>query len=537
MLNWIILISGHISSGKSTLAKGLSEKFGMEIFKTRDILKAMIEKKHAINRLILQKTSEKLDKSTRGAWVLEKLMRWHRGHANTNEVVIDAVRIENQIAAIRQAFGPKVIHIHLTAPRKDLEKRFKRRYRLGKELSHSYAKVMADPTEKQVDSLANIADVVINTKRCTPQDVLVRVSSHLRIRCGIRRGYVDIIIGGQYGSEGKGHIASYLSNEYDLLIRVGGPNAGHKIYEEPKPYTHHQLPSGTRRSEALLLIGPGATLRVKYLLQEIAECKVDAKRLRIDPNAVIISDDDIEREKKGVKNISSTGQGVGMATARRISGRLDRTPPKLARVIPELQPFLGSALDQLEKMFSCGGRVLLEGTQGTELSLYHSYYYPFVTSRDTIATGCLSEAGIAPTHVRKIVMVCRTYPIRVKNALRGTSGPMSQEIGWKEIARRSGKNYKQLLKAEHTSTTNLLRRVGEFDWRLLRKAAILNSPTDIALTFTDYLSPQNEIAKRFEMLHPETIKFIQEIEIVTGARVSLIVTGFNYRSIIDRRSW
>ena len=134
-------------------------------------------------------------------------------------------------------------------------------------------------------------------------------------------------------------------------------------------------------------------------------------------------------------------------------------------------------------------------------------------------------------------MVCRSYPIRVESPKGGTSGPMSPELTWKEIARRSHKDARRLRQAERTSTTNRLRRVAEFDWVLLREAALLNGPTDIALTFTDYLSPVNGEAMRFEQLQPETISFIHEIERVAGARVSLIATGFNPRSIIDRRGW
>jgi adenylosuccinate synthase len=128
-----------------------------------------------------------------------------------------------------------------------------------------------------------------------------------------------VLIGGQYGSEGKGHIASFLAPEYDYLLRVGGPNAGHKVFEEPEPYTHHQLPSGTRRSEARLIIGPGAVLSVPKLLKEIAECKVTLDRLSIDPCAMLIEGADIAFEEKTLKReIGSTAQGVGSATSRTI---------------------------------------------------------------------------------------------------------------------------------------------------------------------------------------------------------------------------
>lgn len=95
---------------------------------------------------------------------------------------------------------------------------------------------------------------------------------------------VDVLVGGQYGSEGKGNIAFYLAPEYQVLMRVGGPNAGHKVPTDPEPYTHRLLPSSTQANQsALILIGPGATLDLEVLLKEIAECSVEADRLRIDP--------------------------------------------------------------------------------------------------------------------------------------------------------------------------------------------------------------------------------------------------------------
>lgn len=105
---------------------------------------------------------------------------------------------------------------------------------------------------------------------------------------------------------------------------------------------------------------------------------------------------------------------------------------------------------------------MLEGTQGTGLSLYHGPY-PYVTSRDTTVAGCLADAGISPSRVRKVIMVCRTYPIRVESPSGKTSGPMSREIDWKEVSRRSGVPESELREAEVTSTTKRKRRVSEFD--------------------------------------------------------------------------
>lgn len=296
MIERVILISGPISCGKSTLAQLLNAHFGMPIFRTRDILLQHIKSHLPSDRKTLQRIGEHLDSSTGGSWVMDGLLQWLQTHAHASDVVVDSIRILGQIEALRKAFGSKVIHVHLTAPPQELEKRFKRRQKSGRESTRTYIEAKNDPTEQQVESLRNIADVMIDTKRCTPDDVLVRVTGHLMVRRGKGSGYVDVVVGGQYGSEGKGQIAAYLSTEYDLLVRVGGPNAGHTVYEEPNSYVHHQLPSGTRRGQARLVIGPGATLRVDDLLSEIADCKVEAGRLYIDPQAMIISNADIKKE-------------------------------------------------------------------------------------------------------------------------------------------------------------------------------------------------------------------------------------------------
>lgn len=534
MANRIILLSGHVSSGKSTLANGLAGRYGMIIFKTRDILKERI-KQASGNRRALQSEGDRLDKRTRGKWVVDELVRWLRTTSSNSPAIVDSVRTVDQIEAIRNAFGTRVIHVHLNTPITELEKRYKLRQKVQTEGTNGYSDVLQNVTEQQVDKLARIADVVVDTKMCTQEDVLVRVSGYLKL-IPKGSGYVDVLVGGQYGSEGKGNISAYLAHEYDLLVRVGGPNAGHKVYEEPKPYTHHQLPSGTRRCEVPLLIGPGATIDIKKLLKEIAECEVSADRLHIDPNTMVISDEDIALENEGADTIGSTKQGVGAAMARRIYGRLQPNTPLLAGDIPELKPYLSSALKILTDTFSRNGHVLLEGTQGTGLSLYHGPY-PHVTSRDTTVSGCLAEVGIPPNRVRRVIMVCRTYPIRVKSPEGGTSGPMSQQTTYEEISRRSGKDVNELRRTEMTSTTYRQRRIGEFEWDLLLKSTLLNGPTDIALTFVDYISKRNEKAWRFEQLSPETIYFIEEIERIAGVPVSLISTGFNPRSIIDRRSW
>ena len=532
----IVLLSGRVCAGKTTLARNLSasfaEKYKLRHLKTFDFLKRLgseIEQK----RDAMQRFGERLDRRTGGAWVCQELLNEAQGYDDDAIVVLDSVRVVGQIEAIRKAFGKRVIHIHLDANLAELEKRYKRRNHGEITELASYVEVQKNKTEQNVPKLEKVADVVIWTDRCTEEDVLIRTASHLGLYGREYLRLVDVLVGGQFGSEGKGQIASFLSNEYDLLVRVGGPNAGHTVYQKPEPYTFHHLPSGTNASQAKLLIVAGAVLYVPTLMREIADCKVEHDRLTIDPQAMIITDADRKREAKLVANIGSTGQGVGQATARRI---LRGDGVRLAKDVPELEPFIGEGRAALEHAFSNRQRVLLEGTQGTGLSLYHGYY-PHVTSRDTTVAGCLAEAGISPNRVQRVVMVCRTYPIRVQSPKQGTSGKMSQEITWDEVADRSGHDADDLRKRELTSTTKRQRRVSEFDWGLLRRAASLNAPTDIALTFVDYIAKENEKARRFEQLTPDTIRFIEEVERVAAAPVSLVSTRFHSRGIIDRRMW
>jgi adenylosuccinate synthase len=249
---------------------------------------------------------------------------------------------------------------------------------------------------------------------------------------------------------------------------------------------------------------------------------------------MIIEPEDVAEEKRLLDTISSTAQGVGAALARKIVGRGGKLTlvVRLAKDVPELRPFIRDSQALLEKTFVRGEHVLLEGTQGTTLGLHHGLY-PWVTSRETTVARCLADAGIASTRVRRVVMVCRTYPIRVG----GPSGRMELEISYKELAARSGLNEDDLKATEKTTTTNKLRRFAEFDWEQLHRSTLLNGPTDIALTFVDYLSKQNRNAFRFDQLQLETVRFIDEVERVSGVPVSLISTNFNWRNIIDRRSW
>lgn len=535
----LIVISGGLASGKSTLADQLKKVFNCQVIKTSDIIRGHQAPWAKGNRRSLQRKGNDLDRTTEFGWIANEIANQIRRGDDNSLIVLEGIRKPRQIERILTEIGHRYVkHVHLSVDRSTQERRFGSSNR-SKNAGLSFEDATNDASERMVSQLAEKADMVIETERNTEEDVFHRVSSRLNLYSRTSDRLVDVLVGGQYGSEGKGNIADFLSPDYNVLMRVGGPNAGHKVFEEP-PFTHISLPCGTRREikNQDLLIGPGAVINPKILIKEIRDCKVDPQRLILDEQALLILDEDQTWERDHLKQeIGSTAQGVGKATARRVTDRFrDSRKCKLAKDLgqefSELKKYLGSTAKRLEKAYAKGEKILLEGTQGTGLSLFHGDY-PSVTSRDTTVSGCLSEAGIGPRRVNKIVLVCRTYPIRVG----GNSGGFSKTINWEKVAERSGIPIKEIVKHEVGSRSGNQRRVGEFDWKQLCRACHLNTPTDVALTFVDYLDKNNRKAIRFDQLTTETIKFVEEIEIVAGVPCSLISTSFDYKCVIDRRRW
>lgn len=534
----VVVLSGSVASGKSTLARGLRDRYGARHLRTQDLLRARGAAEGLgglTDRRALQHYGEELDERTGGRWVADDLGPIVSALPDRSVVVVDAIRRGEQLDALHEAFGRRVSHVHLTAGLSTLAERYADRKDSGIVELGDYGLVRADPTESQVPALAAHADLKIDTDATGQAGVLLRCAARLGLLPAIGEPLVDVVVGAQYGSEGKGNVCFYLAPEYDVLVRVGGPNAGHKVPTDP-PYTHRLLPSGTlSNTAATLVLGAGAVLDVDVLLAEISECRVDVDRLHIDPHAMIIEVEDIAAEQE-LSSIGSTRRGVGHATARRINGRgsyLAGGGVRLAKDVPELRPYTtATAREVLDDSYRAGRRALLEGTQGTHLSLYHGSY-PHVTSRDTTTAGCLAEAGISPRRVRRVVVVARTYPIRVG----GPSGPMADELSVQDVARAAGLPAHEIADREIGSVSGVPRRIAGFDWEALRTAAEINGATDIALTFADYFDSANQGVHRFDQLTPETIAFIDGVEQVAGCRVSLVSTDFARRAILDRRDW
>lgn len=317
-------------------------------------------------------------------------------------------------------------------------------------------------------------------------------------------------------------------------MRIGGPNAGHRVFKPE--YKYVQLPSGTGSNpDARILIAAGSTIWLPTLLKEIADHGLTHDRLTIDAQAMIIDENDRCLEEGALGGIGSTKQGVGVASARKILNRselLYGKPVCLARDVEALQQFVGDTKAVLDNLYRAGTHVLLEGTQGTALSIHHGYY-PHVTSRETSVAGCLADAGIAPARVRNVIMVVRTYPIRVG----GPSGWMGRELDWETIASRSGINVDDLREAEKGTISGNLRRIAEFDWAQLRRAAEINGATEIALTFADYLGIANRDAQSFGDLNHDTQEFVRRAERVAGVPVALVSKDFAEDCVLERGTW
>jgi adenylosuccinate synthase len=340
-----------------------------------------------------------------------------------------------------------------------------------------------------------------------------------------------IIVGGQYGSEGKGKVVALTAGlcREPFVVRCGGPNSGHTVWIRNERVVLRQVPAGVGNPNALLLLSPGCAVDEDILLDEVNRLALPRERIVVDPRTVLVTPRDKDTERSIVEGIASTGSGTGAALIRRMSRasdvRLAGGSERLrSRVrVESVAPLLHSNLDR-------GGKVIVEGTQGFGLSLLHGPHYPHVTSRDTTAAGFASEAGLSPRQVHEIILVIRTFPIRVG----GASGPFADEITWEEVRELSGAPRAFL---EFTSVTNKLRRVARFDMEAVRVACRYNRPTSLALMGLDRLDHGNHGVKDVQQLTTRSLSFIRELEEQTGVSIAWLGTGFETSEAINVRGF
>ena len=292
---------------------------------------------------------------------------------------------------------------------------------------------------------------------------------------------VTVVVGGQFGSEGKGKVAHWLARlqRPRYAVRVGGPNSGHTVVENGRRVVLRHLPTPILTNDVIGIVPAGAYLDLDLLLREIEETGLTRDRLLIHPSAVVL-DDSMRADERAaglLEGIASTGQGVGGAVAQRTMRRSSVT---FAGTIDRLREYVRTELDQvLALALEDEERVIVEGTQGFGLSILHGGHYPYSTSRETTAAGALSEAGLSPRDVDCIALVLRSFPIRV----HGNSGPLPLETTWESIACTSGANIDL---TEFTTVTGRPRRVAEFHDDVAIRAIRANRPNMLFLNHVDY---------------------------------------------------
>lgn len=335
-------------------------------------------------------------------------------------------------------------------------------------------------------------------------------------------------------SEGKGVVVAHLADRYNVHVRVGSPNAGHSFYHKGEKHVQQQIPCGWINPYAWIVIGRGAIVNPTILKRELDKIRqydmTIRTRVLVDAKAGVL-DEKFHHEEGGTEGaihdrIGSTGEGVGAARVARL--RRDNTEFRLFEDVA-WEFGLGDVVHSdtprfLREQIDKGTDVLLEGTQGSALSLIHGPW-PFVTSTDTNAAQMAADCGLPPYEVNKIMLVARTFPIRVA----GNSGPMKNETTWDEISNMMGRPTE-----ERTTVTKKVRRVGMWDHDLMDRAILLNGPSSIALTFMDYWNPEDEGKTHYSKLSDRSKAFVRGIEQQWNVPVSLIGTGGEGWKIIER---
>jgi adenylosuccinate synthase len=318
---------------------------------------------------------------------------------------------------------------------------------------------------------------------------------------------VTAIVGAQFGSEGKGAIAARLAHRFQVAVRTGGPNAGHSFFFDGRVWKMRQMPCAWINRDCSLIIGAGGVVDIEVLEKEIEQT---GRIPLVDSHAaIILPEDRINEKADGLgKSIGSTLEGVGEARI----GKIQRRNAERLAATSYRQLAVDDTFWIINRHIETGAHVLLEGTQGSGLSL-HFGEWPYVTSHDTNVSQLMADAGIAASQLDHTLLVARTFPIRVG----GNSGPLFNEMAWEDIPGH--------VAPERTTVTNRERRIGKWDSDLFRKAVVLNQPCGLALTFTDYVDPTIRGATSRREITPTVLKLIGQMEAEYGVPIVMIGTG------------
>ncbi|PHM18319.1 MAG: adenylosuccinate synthase [Sulfuricurvum sp. PD_MW2] len=333
----------------------------------------------------------------------------------------------------------------------------------------------------------------------------------------------DLIVGIQWGDEGKGKIVDLLAQKYDCVARYqGGHNAGHTIVVDGKTHALHLIPSGILNPKAINIIGNGVVVSPEALIKEMKQFENLLGRLFVSESAHMILGfhiliDQAKEKLRGEKAIGTTGRGIGPAYSEKIARAgfrlgelrdvhtlstrvieyfeqnkaifeaLDIALPSREELITELSgyaeklvPFLANTTQMAWKLMDEDKKILLEGAQGTMLDIDHGTY-PYVTSSSTISAGACTGLGVNPKDIGKVTGIVKAYCTRVGN------GPFPTED--------HGEVGERLRKVGHEfgTSTGRPRRCGWFDAVACRYASRLNGCDDLSIMKLDVLDGFDEI--------------------------------------------
>jgi len=346
-----------------------------------------------------------------------------------------------------------------------------------------------------------------------------------------------VVVGTQWGDEGKGKIVDLLTRYADYIVRFqGGNNAGHTLVVEGKQFIFHLIPSGILYENKKCMIGNGVVIDPEVLLAEMQELNdtglpVTPQRLMISENAHLIMpyhkslDLNQEASLRSSKRIGTTGRGIGPCYGDKINRKgikigdlldeelfrdklrdnveeknylltkrlnsegvsFDEIYGRFRIFAEKLAPFLGNVSVELDQARKSGRHILFEGAQGTQLDIDHGTY-PFVTSSNTVAGNACTGSGFGPVHIDAVIGILKAYTTRVG------SGPFPTELfddTGDQLQKKGG---------EFGATTGRKRRCGWLDCVVANEAIRLNSITGLAVTKLDVLSgqPSLRIATSYE---------------------------------------
>jgi len=318
-------------------------------------------------------------------------------------------------------------------------------------------------------------------------------------------GKADVVVGIQWGDEGKGRIVDYYARDYDIVSRFGGgDNAGHSIRVGERKLALRIVPSGVLQERCELFIGGGTVVSLEGLTAELASLSsigVDISRIRISDRAHVVfayhaAADKASEEARGLQAIGTTGRGIGPAYVDKVArsgitfGDLLRKEtladklrfkgaegllPDTLQAVERVRSHIVDGVEYLHGALESGRRVLIEGAQGSLLDVGYGTY-PYVTSSHTIAGGACIGLGIGPTAVERVIGVVKAYCTRVGG------GPFPSELDDEngERLRVNG--------AEFGVVTGRPRRCGWFDAVAARYAARVNGLTSAVITKLDVLT-------------------------------------------------